>query len=74
MTADLTPEQAERFRRDFARAVAKGRIRYVHPDGKARRRRWRMRMQEEALAEAMLRPVDPAVVREMMAGIGLPSR
>lgn len=42
----LTPEDVERFRRDFARAVAKGRIRYVHPDGKARRRLplpWRVR-------------------------------
>ena len=48
------------------------RMLYGTPDPDADLARWRMRKHEEALAEAMLRPVDPAVVREMMAGIGLP--
>lgn len=50
------------------------RLLYGAPGPDAGAARWRMREQERALAEAVLRPPDPAVIREMMAGIGLPPR
>lgn len=43
---DLTAEEVARFQERFSRAVARGRVRWVHPDGKARRRLplpWRTR-------------------------------
>lgn len=42
---DLTPEQVAELRREFGR-VARGPVRWIHPDGKARRRLplpWRVR-------------------------------
>ena len=47
------------------------RLLYGTPDPDADAARWRMRKQEEALAEAVLAPVDPAVVAELL---GLPPR
>lgn len=42
------------------------RLLYGAPGPDAGSARWRMRRQQEALAEAMLRPPDPAVIAELL--------
>lgn len=68
----VIPEGCEEAFGTFLRAALGGGSRREGPPSEHRHAaRWRMRQREEALAEAMLRPPDPAVVAELL---GMPPR